>query len=326
MANNSNPKLFMVKKADVFDYDVAFSFMQKDERLAYEISDLIQDRFSTFIYSKYQEELAGTDGEKLFGNVFGEKSRTVVVLYRNGWGTTPWTRIEETAIRNRAHETGYDFATFVKLDKDAEIPKWLPKNRIYYDFSRFGLQGLASVISARIQESGGETKPESIEEKAEGLKRHRKLEQDRLSFLRNPDALVEARSEITVLIEKFKALKTIIEDPASNLYLGFQERRDPPMFEFGHKGFFLCFNNSSPFEYDIESGKLRVSLYEKHGEPYFNYKEINYKRAEMKFDRDLLGNNGWSDFESGNNFLTTDELLDTWVRWFIDGLKKRTTK
>ena len=33
-----------------FKYEVAFSFLKEDEVLALKINDLLQDRFSTFIY------------------------------------------------------------------------------------------------------------------------------------------------------------------------------------------------------------------------------------------------------------------------------------
>ena len=66
---------------DQYKYEVAFSFLAQDEVLATELNDLLQDRLSTFIYSKRQEELAGTDGEETFNNVFGKQARLVVVLY-----------------------------------------------------------------------------------------------------------------------------------------------------------------------------------------------------------------------------------------------------
>ncbi len=89
-----------------FKYDVAFSFLAQDEGLATELCDLLQDRMRIFLYSKRQEDLAGTDGEETFNAVFGAQARLVVVLYRKGWGESPWTRIEETAIRNRAYKEG----------------------------------------------------------------------------------------------------------------------------------------------------------------------------------------------------------------------------
>ena len=92
-----------------FKYDVAFSFLAEDEELTIQINSLIQDRIVTFIYSRKQGKIAGTDGERTFNRVFGSEARIVFVLYRENWGKTPWTRIEETAIRNRAYDEGYDF-------------------------------------------------------------------------------------------------------------------------------------------------------------------------------------------------------------------------
>lgn len=121
-----------------YKYEVAFSFIKEDEPLATAINDLIQERVATFLYSKHQEEIAGTDGEKTFNTVFGEESRTVVVLYRDTWGTTPWTRIEETAIRNRAFSEGYDFVIFVPTQKGVTLPKWLPKTQLWVGLERWG--------------------------------------------------------------------------------------------------------------------------------------------------------------------------------------------
>jgi len=91
-----------------YKYDVAFSFLAQDEPLAIQLNHLLQDRLRTFLYSKKQEETAGTTGEKRFNNVIGKKVRVVVVLYRVAWGTTSWARIGQTAIRNRPYEEKYD--------------------------------------------------------------------------------------------------------------------------------------------------------------------------------------------------------------------------
>ena len=67
-----------------------------------QLNDLLQDRFRTFIYSKAQERIAGTDGEETFSKVFGSEARTVAILYRPEWGTTRWTRTD----RNQKPITG----------------------------------------------------------------------------------------------------------------------------------------------------------------------------------------------------------------------------
>jgi hypothetical protein len=65
-----------------FKFEVAFSFHSLDEGLATQANDLLQDRFKTFLYSKRQEMLAGTDGEETFNAVYGGQARCVVVFCR----------------------------------------------------------------------------------------------------------------------------------------------------------------------------------------------------------------------------------------------------
>ena len=309
-------------KKQKYKYEVGFSFLKQDEQIAYKLNDNIQDRLSTFIYSKKQEELSGTDGEKMFNEVFYEQSRVVVILYRNGWGQTPWTQIEETAIKNRAFEKGWDFLLIVNLDKNSRLPKWIPKTYIWLDYPRFKTEGAIAVIEHKVKEAGGQIRPETIEDKAERLKRHIIAEKERKKFLESPAANQTARQELILIVEKLKQIKSNIEDSNSYLLFASNERQNPPMYEIGFQGHFLCFNNCNPFEFDISSGKLKVTLYEKSGERYINYNETIHKQIELKFDRDLIGQNGWSDYETGENFIKSDDLVDEWIKIFIDGLGK----
>ena len=98
-----------------YKYDVAISFVKEDEALAEQLNNKLKETLTTFLYSERQKEIAGRDGEKAFNEVFFQQSRIVVVLYRDSWGKTPWTRMEETAIRNRAFDDGYDFTTFIPV-------------------------------------------------------------------------------------------------------------------------------------------------------------------------------------------------------------------
>src|SRR6267154_411121 len=165
-----------------FKYDVAFSFLQQDEPLAMELNDRLQDRVKTFIYSEQQKEIAGKDGEEGFNKVFGEEARIVVVLYRAGWGESRWTRIEQTAIRNRGHEHGYRFAKFIPLDEPPTVPKWLPATQIWIGLKRHGLDGAAAVIEARVQDVGGTIHEETIEERAKRLERNIQFRDRREKF------------------------------------------------------------------------------------------------------------------------------------------------
>lgn len=181
---------------------MAFSFLGEDEPLATELNDLIQDRPATFLYSKKQEEVAGTDGEQTFGDVFGKKARVVVVLFRDGWGTTPWTRIEETAIRNRGYDEGYDLTVFVPVRPGLALPIYIPKPRLYVDLDRWGPKGAATVIEARVQEAGATPRQETAVDRATRLKRQMDAETERRRFLDSIEGVESALAEVARLFEE----------------------------------------------------------------------------------------------------------------------------
>jgi hypothetical protein len=147
-----------------------------------------------------------------FGSVFGEKARVVVVLYRNGWGETPWTRIEETAIRNRAFEEGYNFVKFIPLDEKATVPKWLPRTQLWLDLSRWGAEGAAVVIEARVQELGGQARDETVEERAARLARSLRFAENRTRLLKSQDGVTAANEEYRALREEVERLVTSINE------------------------------------------------------------------------------------------------------------------
>jgi hypothetical protein len=319
-----------MKHGQTYKYEVAFSFLQEDEMLAYDLNDRIQDRLSTFIYSKQQEILGGTDGEKNFNNIFFEESRIVVILYRNRWGETSWTRIEETAIRNRAFEKGWDFLLLLNLDDKSILPIWIPKSYIWLDFQRYRAEGAIAVIEHKVRESGGHTRHETIRERVERLKRLRAAEIKRENFLNSPEAVIAAQDEIIYLINKLKQTKEQIEDPSTNLILSTSERTEPTkMFEFGYLGYYLCFNNCLEFRRGLLNGnyaligELKVVLYEKVQLNPWKIGENVIEKTTYKFDCNLIENYGWIDSQSNNELISSDNLLERWVKIFIDDIGKR---
>ncbi len=308
---------------DKYKYEIAFSFLSQDEKIAIELNDLIVDRLETFIYSKRQEELGGTDGELVFGKVFGEQSRTVVVLYRDGWGETPWTRIEETAIRNRAFNTGWDFVVYIVLDSNSKAPKYLPKAQLWVDYDRWGLKGAAPIIEQRVKDSGGEARKETIQNRGNRLKRLKKAKIDRTTYLESPEALQDEYKEFAKIIVELKELPPSLKDQESGLYFSISEEENR-FFEFGFDGFFLLFKrNSSLHIRSFEDTKLTVIIYQKDGVQDIDYNETIYSKYEYKFDRSLSESYGWSDYKTSKNFMTSRQLIDYWVKNYLDELEKK---
>src|SRR4030043_1433232 len=103
-----------------FKYDVVFSFLKGDEDLVSRIDTLLHGRFKTFVPSRREVFIAHTDFERTVHRVFGREARIVTVFYRGSWGRTGCTLLEETTLRNRAHEEGYDFILLIPVDIRSE--------------------------------------------------------------------------------------------------------------------------------------------------------------------------------------------------------------
>lgn len=150
----------MIDKSE-FKYDVAISFLRQDEEIALELYDMLKNRLDVFYYADKQETLVGKDGEEEFGRVFRDSSRVVVVLYRREWGTTPFTRAEQAAIKQRSFSNSYDFTVWVPLDEDKALPPYVDPQYIWFDFERFGVKALAAIVEKRVRESGREVRAKS---------------------------------------------------------------------------------------------------------------------------------------------------------------------
>jgi hypothetical protein len=133
--------------------------------------------------------LAGTDGLESMRTPFFEESRIVVVLYREPWGETPWTRVEQTAIKDSCLEYGWQQFFFLMLDKTSPPPKWLPHTHVRFNYADFGLEQAIGAIKARVKECGGVTTPLTALKRAELAKKEKNT-----SKRREPSVLVRMSS------------------------------------------------------------------------------------------------------------------------------------
>lgn len=149
-----------------YKYDLAISFLNQDEPIALDLHDRLNLNLSVFVYSKKQEELAGSDGIESFRNAFRFDTRMVVVLYRDGWGKTPWTRIEEGAITDRFLKEGWNWLLFIMLDSKSSPPPWLPETRIRFNLEDYGIEQAVGAIKVRLQEIGSQIQKETAAKRA----------------------------------------------------------------------------------------------------------------------------------------------------------------
>jgi hypothetical protein len=201
-------------------YDVAISFLSKDEPTAAALHDMLSAGLEVFFYPRKQEELAGTDGMQSMRTPFLEDSRVVVVLYREPWGKTPWTRVEETAIKDGCLSYGWHRLFFIMLDKESSPPVWLPQTHVRLNFADFGLEQAVGAIKARVQEQGGVVSPVTA------LKRAALYEQDALYIedkkqINSYDGMQTMRQKVLELFTEIERLcATIYETRNISIRVG----------------------------------------------------------------------------------------------------------
>lgn len=307
-----------------YKYDIAISFLKDDEDLAVRIYEKMNKIYSTFIYSKKQDKLAGSDGEKTFNSVFGKESRIVIILYRSNWGKTSWTRIEENAIRNRAYDKGYDFVLFIALEDDVKMPEWLPKTNIYYGFKRYGIEGLGSVIDRMAQQFGGNPTYESSLEKAQRYEKELKDDRTFKNFLDSIEGVEKSNEEFRNLQELLKQKIDEFKSKTENWHFNIKGRRNDglELTTYGHTlniDWYVHYSNT------LNESVLVLKLYDGIFSGYYGYgeKPKEIRSENYDFSRDQFGNFGWTR-RSDEIFLSNSDLLDHWLEILIDiGFKKR---
>lgn len=300
-----------------FKYDVAFSFLAKDEHLAIELQHHLVGR-TCFVYSEHQKDLAGKDGEATFSRVFMQEARLVVVLYRPAWGETPWTRIEETAIRNRGFEFGYDFCLFVALDDNASAPVWLPKNRLWIGNSRFGAPGTVAVIEARLQEVGLMPAIETLEEMAARRERERNYAEARDHYFMN-GGVQKAEQSFNQLIDALgNKLKDLQEKSPS---LGISLKSNQRELIACSKGPALSVEWHREYVNSMTGAKITLALWRGHPPwPGLFFIEKPCRLASIELDPDMTmdGEACWKVERGKRTIISSEDLTDYVVRWWFE--------
>jgi len=246
------------------------------------------------------------------------------VLYRKGWGESPWTRIEQTAIRNRAFEHGYDFVIFIPLDDPPVVPKWLPRTRLWVGFKRWGASGAASVIEARVQELGGEPSEETVQDRADRLARALKFKERRNRFINFDEGVAAANKTFEDLVLEIKRLTDEINESGNSITLTIKRAGSKIVilgFDLGLSVVWRCRYSNT-----LNDAELIVDLWD--GHPHFpgimlfeEPKRLN----SLKFSFDILPTEEhiWCMSTSDAHQYSTRELASFILKHFMgEGLKR----
>jgi hypothetical protein len=297
-------------------YDVAISFLSKDEPLALQLEARLSEGFTVFVYSKRQEELAGTDGLEAFRQTFRTDSRTVVVLYRAGWGDTRWTRVEEAAIKDRAFNEGWTFLLFVILDDDTP-PPYLPDYGVRMNYAQFGFEQLLGAVKARATQLGSVPKMESALERAQRLERDQQLREERQRRLRE-EASGTARTEYEGLVKAIESKITELNGTLKTLRIEFGRNVEACILRTGAVSVSAYVRESQD---DFFRSSIKLFVHEWNTKLILPHERDRFHPisprpwSTKEFEFDYQHAYGWcwlNKKNSENEFLMTNEIAD-WI-------------
>lgn len=176
-------------------WDVAISFLIQDVSIAEALFTELSKGLKVFFSPRRQEDIAGTDGMETFRNTFLKDSRLNVVVYRERWGTTPWTAVEANAIRDSCVQNQFRNIFVFNIENTRVFPDWLPHNHMRFDLGEYTLDQVVGAIKLRVSEQGGHYEPMTPQKQAQIMKGEQEYLWERAGIL-SIDNLPKIKTEL----------------------------------------------------------------------------------------------------------------------------------
>lgn len=306
-------------------WDVAISFLNRDEPVARKLYTRLTG-YRVFFFPKAQEDLAGTDGLESLRHTFFEDNSLTVILYRDGWGQSPWTRVEETAIEDAALARGWDRLLFVNLDPKSTVPPWVPTTRIRLNYWEYGEDELIGVIKRQLSDVGiKETKKEDAAALAKRLAEAKRQEDERQRLL-----WTEGPSQALLLC---KALYSRIEEKAAEVAATagyqFEVRSDAVSCGVHADSGSIAIRWDAPYINSIRDTALVIEEYThrlaKNGQPtVFFVSRVAKVKSTERYALDWQPSFGWCWADKKSRHLTTEMLADAVMQKALMGTTRPT--
>jgi TIR domain-containing protein len=305
-------------------YDVAISFLSEDQTTAAAIYGKLSEGLKVFFYPRNQEELAGTDGLESMRKPFFD-SRVMVVLYREKWGKTPWTRVEETAIKEACFKSGWERLFFISLDQSDILPGWLPPYLVRF-YADFGLEQAVGAIKARVQDQGGKNVPLTAMKSAEIYQANEAFRRDKRSMNseKGMKAILETVAELLQHIQQKCA------DINTQGYLqikcgtDFNERQVNQLCVMTNGQVGLKVTWHQPYANTLDKGVLLIHEFATAlilpAETQLTYYDQPRQIGEAKYlpDLSLTRDYGWRQDADESEFVSSTTLAEQIVMLFVD--------
>jgi hypothetical protein len=306
-----------------FDFDIAISFLSQDETYANKIKTFFSE-LNVFVYSDHQDKIVSKDSDEVFKNIFLYNSKIVVVLYRDGWGKSSNTYIEQEAIKDRIFKNkGTEFLIMVNMTGKETMPPWVSERMIWFDYSRFKIEGLAATINNKYSDLSDTKRIESPRDIAKRKSEEFKFHLKRKAFIESKEGVQSATNEFRNLAELLKKdLEKINND---HINFNYKEEQGNQIIIRGNLltlsiSWNLIFTNTleSADEYaslNIQIMKRNMIIRENWNENSF----YNIYRCSYVYDLFYPDFKGWKE-KNGNEFVSSQNIVDELLNKLLENI------
>ncbi|MDP9201736.1 MAG: hypothetical protein M3P26_07365 [Gemmatimonadota bacterium] len=240
-----------------------------------------------------------------------------MILFRSGWGTTEWTRIEEKAIQERALTDGWETLLIVSVEEKSTPPRWFPKPLLYLSLPKFGFEEAVGAIRARAMEAGATSRSESPAELT--ARRTREvLDVERRLLLANSKAGTQAATRLVA--ELFALLKSEVgaigAEAGDSLPVQVAADQSTCVVRIGRIS--IAFAWSTQYLHSLKSAELCVTLFEgvirmpgsnaQPSRPAVQRQRVTYELIMAEGDEWL-----WREYDTMHT-VTSTGLVAAWMR------------
>lgn len=151
----------MGSKRRKFEHDVAISYAGEDRAIARQIAEALTKRGLSVFYDQFfKSDLWGKKLSKWFKSKYGKASRFVLVLISHNYSIKDWTDFEFSTAKAEESKRKSEFILPVRLD-GTKIPG-LPSDKVYLDFTKDGINGIADCLFDKVRKATGERDPKEV--------------------------------------------------------------------------------------------------------------------------------------------------------------------
>lgn len=312
---------------DTKRWDVAISFVLQDISIAEALYTELSKGLKVFFSPRRQEEIAGTDGMETFRNTFLNDSRLNVVVYRQHWGTTPWTAVEANAIRDSCTQNQFRNIFVFNVENTRVFPSWLPHNHMRFDLGEYSLDQVVGAIKLRVTEQGGHHEPLTPLKEAQIMGAEQQYQWVR-SSVRSIDNLPKIQAELDRLFTAIETQCSEIQNAGSLDIECEVNEKQSCILRCEQVGMILRWNQ--PYQNALYQAMLSVGTYLGHlrlsrdaGLRVHFQQPQNLKQTEYDPDISRSREFGWKLAGKSEEFIASENLAQNSLMDFLKLIKKQ---